>query len=179
MCSPTKSSFPPLPYIWPPFIHFALPSVQWALQLSLQEEFLLALPAICHPWSFSPPSVLLLFVSSSGATTQFQLLLAALTGVAESVVYICLLVFLKMTGSFFSISFPFCMLPRTRSGGKQSCQASCNQKSDNFIRDTLLRTLCFPFYCGWLWFCYSNFNEFTLYKKWFTFFSLSVHIKLV
>jgi len=49
----------------------------------------------------------LLFVSSSAAATQFQLLLAVLTGVADSVVYICLLVFLKMTDSSFSFSFPF------------------------------------------------------------------------
>lgn len=40
--------------------------------------------------------MLLLFVSSSAAATQVQLLLAVLTGVTEPVVYICLLVFLKM-----------------------------------------------------------------------------------
>lgn len=77
-----------------------------ALQVSPSPSgwvFLQAPPAICHPWGLSPPSVLLLFVSASAATTQFQLLLAALTGVAESVVYICLLVFLKMTDSSFSI----------------------------------------------------------------------------
>lgn len=104
---------------------------------------LLALPAICHAWSLSPPSVQLLFVSSSEATTQFQLLLAALTGVAESVVYICLLVFLKMMDSSFSI-FPFCMLPLTRRGEMLSCLTSCNQKYDNIIRDTLLRNFMLP-----------------------------------
>ena len=49
---------------------------------------------------------MLLFVSSSTATTQFQLLLAVLTGVAESVVYICLLVE-NDRGSSFSVFFLF------------------------------------------------------------------------
>lgn len=50
--------------------------------------FLLAPPTSHHPQDVSPPSVMLLFVSSSTATTRFQLLLAALTGVAVCGLYL-------------------------------------------------------------------------------------------
>lgn len=68
--------------------------------------------------------------------------------------------------SSFSIFFffSFCMIPRTRRGNAVMYCLVHARSLTTLLGTRSWEALCFPFYHGWLWFCYYDFNEFTLYK---------------
>lgn len=142
VCSPTRSSFFLLPYIWPTFIHFSLPLCSMFIAALFTEgvscwHFLQsAIPGLSHHhlcccFLFLPLQLPHNFSSSSQLLQVLQSLWFKFFS----------WFFWKWQRLFLFCFFLFPVVSFLGIRGKMlSCLALRNQKPDNIIKDTLLRS---------------------------------------